>query len=45
MTGSGSCVYGIFKEKVRAKLAYGTLKQQYETYICSSYNSLKEPKI
>lgn len=44
MTGTGSCVYGIFKEKETAKLAYDALKQQYETYICMSYNSLKEPK-
>lgn len=38
MTGSGSCVYGIFKDKETAKLAYDTLKQRYETYICTSYN-------
>ncbi len=42
MTGSGSCVYGIFKEKKTAKLAYDILKQQYQTYLCSSYNSSKE---
>lgn len=45
MTGSGSCVYGIFKDKETAKVAYDTLKQQYETYICTSYNSLKEQKL
>ena len=45
MTGSGSCVYGIFKDKETAKLAYSTLKQQYEIYICSSYNSPKELKV
>lgn len=45
MTGSGSCVYGIFKNKETAKLAYDKLKKQYQTYICTSYNSLKEPKL
>lgn len=45
MTGSGSCVYGIFKDQQSAKLAYLTLKQQFETYICSSYNSSKELKL
>lgn len=45
MTGSGSCVYGIFKDKQSAKVAYQTLKKQYQTYICSSYNSSKELKI
>lgn len=39
MTGSGSCVYGIFKDKKTAKLAYGTLKNKYQTYICISFNS------
>ena len=38
MTGSGSCVYGIFKDKYEAKSAYNLLKQKYETYICTSYN-------
>ena len=42
MTGSGSCIYGIFKSKQTAKLAYKTLKDRYETYICTSYNSKKE---
>lgn len=45
MTGSGSCVFGIFGEKERAKQAYQKLKKKYETYICTSYNSLKENKI
>lgn len=45
MTGSGSCVYGIFKNKQTAKVVYNTLKQQYETYICSSYNSIRELKL
>lgn len=26
MTGSGSCIYGIFENKQKAKLAYGLLK-------------------
>lgn len=45
MTGSGSCVYGIFENKGMAKVAYEKLKKQYETYICTSYNSLKELRI
>lgn len=45
MTGSGSCVYGIFKNKTIAKSAYETLKRKYQTYICTSYNSSKELKI
>ena len=40
MTGSGSCVYGIFQNKEKAKLAYRELTNKYQTYICSSYNSL-----
>lgn len=42
MTGSGSCVYGIFENKKTAKLAYLKLKEKYETYLCISYNSKKE---
>lgn len=38
MTGSGSCVYGIFENKGKAKSAYDNLKKKYETYLCSSYN-------
>lgn len=45
MTGSGSCVFGIFKDKEKAKEAYQKLKRRYETYICTSYNSLKEQRI
>ena len=41
MTGSGSCVYGIFKDKQSAKNAYITLKERYQTYICTSYNMKK----
>lgn len=39
MTGSGSCVYGIFENKNIARNAYKVLKEKYETYICTSYNS------
>lgn len=39
MTGSGSCIYGIFASKQLAKGAYRELKQKYQTYICTSYNS------
>lgn len=39
MTGSGSCIYGIFASKHLAKGAYKELKQKYQTYICTSYNS------
>lgn len=42
MTGSGSCVYGIFEEKQIAKKAFKFFKNNYETYICTSYNSKKE---
>ena len=42
LSGSGSCVYGIFKNKQDAKLAYNNLKDKYKTYICTSYNSLRE---
>ena len=38
MSGSGSCIYGIFDNKNTAKKAYEILKNQYETYICVSYN-------
>lgn len=34
MTGSGSCVYGVFKDKYQAKDAYSNLKRNYETYFC-----------
>lgn len=39
MTGSGSAIYGIFKDKNTAKIAYESLKDKYQTYICTSYNS------
>lgn len=45
MTGSGSCVYGIFENKEIAKNAYNALKLKYQTYITTSYNSKKEIKL
>lgn len=42
LTGSGSCVFGIFKNKEDAKFAYNNLKDKYKTYICTSYNSTRE---
>lgn len=42
LTGSGSCVFGIFKNKEEAKCAYKNLKDKYKTYICLSYNSSRE---
>lgn len=38
MTGSGSCVYGIFENREKAKSAYQTLKEKYEVYLTTSYN-------
>lgn len=45
LAGSGSCVFGIFKNKEDAKLAYKNLKNKYQTYICTSYNSTREEKV
>lgn len=42
LSGSGSCIFGIFKNKEEAKRAYKNLKNKYKTYICTSYNSLRE---
>lgn len=42
LCGSGSCVFGIYKNKEDIKKAYSVLKNNYETYICISYNSAKE---
>lgn len=42
LTGSGSCVYGIFRDKQIAHEAYNKLKANYECYICTSYNSSRE---
>lgn len=44
MTGSGSCVYGIFTDKQIAREAYQKLKADYKTYICTSYNSKRSEK-
>lgn len=38
MTGTGSCIFGIFDSKENAKLAFQKLKKKYEVYICRSYN-------
>ena len=38
LAGSGSCIFGIFKEKELAKKAYNNLKKDYTSYICTSYN-------
>jgi 4-diphosphocytidyl-2-C-methyl-D-erythritol kinase len=37
MTGSGSCVFGIFEHKNEAKKAFETLRKAHETYICTSF--------
>ena len=34
MTGTGSCVYGIFKNRYDAKKAYNNLRKKYESYFC-----------
>lgn len=39
MTGSGSCIYGIFENKEKIRKAYENFKNKYETYIAISYNS------
>lgn len=38
VTGSGSCIYGVFENKEKAKQAYENLKNKYQAYICTSYN-------
>ncbi len=38
MTGSGSCVFGIFENRVLARKAYKKLKDIYKIYLCTSYN-------
>lgn len=40
LTGSGSCVYGIFKNKTSAKNAYNNLNSKYNTFLCSSFNNI-----
>lgn len=39
LAGSGSCVFGIFKNKEDVRFAYNKLKNKYRAYICTSYNS------
>lgn len=38
MTGSGSCIYGIFDTKENLKRAYKNLKEKYEVYFAISSN-------
>ncbi len=42
MTGSGSCIFGLFDSKLHAQKCYNALKEKYNTYICTSYNSKRE---
>ncbi len=38
MSGSGSCVFGIFENKDKIRKAYNNLKEKYEIYLTTSYN-------
>ena len=38
LTGSGSCVFGLFSNKEEAKMAYYSLKKLYNTFFCVAYN-------
>ncbi len=38
MTGSGSCVYGIFKDEGMRDRAYEELKKDYQVYACRAVN-------
>lgn len=38
MTGSGSCVFGIFRDKESRDRAYEQLKNRYEAYACEAVN-------
>lgn len=42
MCGSGSCVFGIFENKEKAKKAYKNLKEKYDIFICTSYNTRRK---
>lgn len=42
LAGAGAAVFGIFDKRENAKKAYRSLKEEYEAYICTSYN--KEEK-
>jgi len=39
MTGSGSCMFGIFESKKASKKAYYNLKNLYETYWTIAWNN------
>ncbi len=41
MTGSGSCVFGIFENREAIKKAYNKLKYKYEVYLTNSYNKYR----
>ncbi len=45
MSGSGSSVYGIFKNKEEAKQVYKKIKNKYEAYYCISYNSKRKEQV
>ncbi len=38
LSGSGSCVFGIYRNKKEAKRAFELLKNKYEIYLCESIN-------
>ena len=38
MTGSGSAMFGIFKNKDEAKNGYKILSEKYKTFYCISYS-------
>lgn len=38
LAGSGSCFFGIFENKQKAKEGYKILKQKYETYYSIAYS-------
>lgn len=38
MTGSGSCVYGIYRNRRMRDRAYRMLKKHYQAYACEAVN-------
>jgi 4-diphosphocytidyl-2-C-methyl-D-erythritol kinase len=38
LSGSGSCVFGIYENKKKAREAFNKLKNKYEIYLCKSIN-------
>ena len=38
MTGSGSCVFGVYEDREALRHAYNQLKQKHEAYVAISYN-------